>query len=1094
MTDILEKPFKVYRASAGSGKTYTLVKEYLTLCLGENAGDTAYKEILAVTFTNKAANEMKAKILEDLEGIIENKSDFSDIKNDLLHTTQLDENILVEKAKRLYKNILHNYSDFSILTIDSFIQHLSRSFAKELDLPNSYNVFLDDDDLVEEVIRRIGDKIGDNNKYLTGILTEFIEYQLSEENNWRVETPIRDFVKKLLKEKAYRKGEKKNAKSITEEQYKEIKSFIKNKSDYYINLINKDIISLENINEEFGISDECFNHRSKGLLSILEKLRSLELQTNTVKETNLSLLNKSITKIFDNKDVWYSKNVLKKVGGDKIETIGQEIISRYKKTIDDYYCLYLLNIVRRDLYLYVLRDTIYEIINQYIEESNQVHISEFNKRISDVIADCKVPFIYERIGERYKHYFIDEFQDTSTLQWFNFLPLVHDSLSEGNMNLLVGDAKQAIYRFRNGEVEQIIKLPEIFKCPDNEFGRDCQRQFVNTIEYKSLKKNYRSTKNIVLFNNSFFDFSNKFLERNDYIEVYKNNLKQAYRQNQEYDGLVRVEIFKMDEFKEEGKNRANQKLYKNAVKNSMLKQIKQLINKEFKYKDITILVRSNADGSDIAEYLTHNKIPVISADSILLKSSNKVQLIILTLKYLLHNDNPVTKLSLMYFLEACNIVEKDFCDLQTVLNSDFDDEKIINIRNQSYSLYDICARIVKIYGFKVIDDVFLQYFMNLVQDWQNTQNQGIEMFLEYWERKRDTFFVMISGDVNAVQIMTIHKAKGLQFKVVLYPYAFTALPEKLRSTEEWLNCKDFETLKDIPYIDTFLLNIKKDLAGTKFERYYTEEKEKAMLDDFNIMYVAMTRPEDLLFMYSNDYESSSAGSYNIFNEYFKFIAENVIPDMRCEKNEEERSTVYQFGEIEYHEKKDKKSAFDVLKLDENKTSPDNMDWVKSLKVDPDPTMFWAEKEGFMPQEWGTMVHDILSDIKTIDDAVMAIRPYINDGTLDEEQGERLLKQFQKIVNIPEIKEAYDKNALIKNEMDILTVDGMILRPDRYAELPNEIILIDYKTGKPDESHHEQLRSYMAALQNMNVRKNIKAYLVYIGEEIMLRQVFLDRFF
>lgn len=244
----------------------------------------------------------------------------------------------------------------------------------------------------------------------------------------------------------------------------------------------------------------------------------------------------------------------------------QELIHYFTDIVEKQRDLYLVNIVRKNLYLYVLRGALYGIINQYIEDTGKVHISEFNKRISDLIGDCSVPFIYERIGERFKHFFIDEFQDTSLLQWFNFMPLINNSMSEGNMNLLVGDAKQAIYRFRNGEVEQIINLPKIYKNPNNDLTNECERNFEDRISKEYLKVNYRSKKNIVKFNNSFFRKTRELLSNEQYRFVYEDKMEQKYKgtknnDKQEYDGYVNVELF--------DDNADNS--YKSAVKESVLK-------------------------------------------------------------------------------------------------------------------------------------------------------------------------------------------------------------------------------------------------------------------------------------------------------------------------------------------------------------------------------------------------------------------------------------------------------------------------------------------------------------------------------------------
>jgi ATP-dependent exoDNAse (exonuclease V) beta subunit len=1056
------KPFKIYKASAGSGKTFTIVKEYLTLCLGDTAD--AYREILAVTFTNKAANEMKAKILRYLLGIIEGseKEDIVQMKDYLISAVGIEERLLVERAKRLYVNILHDYSDFAVCTIDSFVQRLSRTFSRELELPGQYSVILDNDDLVDEIIQRISDEIG-KNRFITTILSNFVEYNLSEETSWNVKKLIGEYIEKLLSEDAYRKGNYKNFSDIDETKYKEIKDYVHSenkKMDESLSLIIKDIESEE---ERRGISEQDYNGKAKtGLPSVKRKMQ----------EGKSVLTTKTIESILNGEKRW--NDAKSKVSDDSIVDVYNDAIQKYKSL---YSKKLIFTDIEKDLYLYVLRNHIFELIRNYIAETSQVHISEFNKRISDILDDCSVPFIYERIGEKYKHYFIDEFQDTSVLQWHNFLPLVENSIALGNMNLIVGDAKQSIYRFRSGEVEQIISLPKIYKRPENEFGIRCEAQFVSSAQKMSLTTNYRSSKNVIKFNNTFFRAAGTRLADDVYHDA-----EQVYDPKNQA-GYVSVEVF-------HGEMKTAE--YKEKVKKSMLKQIIDLHNQNIDYKDITILVRSNSDGTDIANYLVANGIGVLSAESVLLQTSDKVQLLINTLKLMVDDKNPVTKMAVEHFGggDATNHV----C---------------------TGGLYDVCAQICKEYNFNVLEDVFLQYFMNTVYEWQCRHSTGIGDFLEFWDKKKDKLAVQITGDLDCVQIMTIHKAKGLEFNVVMYPYADTSLNPShgFTQNEMWVQCADNQDTKDIPYLDAFLLKLSKDkLTGTTYEPLVKKENEKTMLDILDIMYVAMTRAKNMLFVYTND--KRPVDGYNLFTDFFADIPDiqhvksgnddsdfndYFVKNGEFEVQEGEEMTSYNYGDaaatlLVINEKRKKDDDVKILELKEGEELPKTLNWSEKLQVDADPTMIWAEKGSFMPEEWGSLVHQILSKIKTIKDAENALRPYINDGTIDGEQAAKLLDTFRKVTDIKELKPAFSDDAIVKNEMDIHTCDGRIIRPDRYAETQQGIILIDYKTGKEHEKYYDQLRDYMSAIIQMNRMQQIKAYLVYIGDEVKAVEVKMDRLF
>lgn len=1101
--------FKLYTASAGSGKTYTLVKEYLTLCL--SLEKPTCKNILAVTFTNKAANEMKAKVLYFLDGFINDNPKCRDMRNDVVKTINVDESILKTRAESLYDNILHNYSDFNISTIDGFVQQVSRSFAKELNLPTQYRVLLDDDDLLDGIIQCVDNHINNDGAFLTEILTDFVNFQLDEENSWRIDIKIREFVAKLLKESAYKKGEILNVNDFSDEKYQNVKRSLNDIYEKYYKNVKENLGEIRNFENKYNISAGDYYLGSRGLPSMLNKIE---------KDINIApsvLVGSTIKKILNGEKDWFSKDKISKNTFEAINKSGIDVVGLIRNIVENHKNLFLVNIVRQNLYLYALRETLLGVINQYIEDTNKVHISEFNKRISDILDDCSIPFIYERIGSRYKHFFIDEFQDTSLLQWHNFLPLLHNGLSENNMSLIVGDAKQAIYRFRSGEVEQIINLPSIYKAKKNEFFDECENTLRNNISKVSLQYNYRSKKNIIDFNNSFFKLSKNKLTSGDYRDVYTNNLIQKCPKQYEYDGFVNVEIFDMDKFSDDDVQESSKKLYKNAVKKSMLKDINILKDKGFKYSDIAILVRSNSDGADIADFLSKNNIPIISSDSILLKSSDRVRLIVLTLKYLANDNNEVTKLALSHYVNICK--DSALYSIQDALQESFDRNTIDDIRNQSYSLYDLCNGIIKMYGFNIIEDEFLQYFMNLVLEWQNSENEGIDAFVEHWDKKSDTFYVKISSDIDAVKIMTIHKSKGLEFKVVMYPYAYTKVPEKFRGSEKWLSSDDFELLKNIKNVDSFILPISKGLLDTNMEHHYVEEIEKAAFDDFNIMYVAMTRPSDLMFIYTNNKSKSSADdesvsdAYNFFVDYFNAADDYVVGfdadinemgqddvdllTKRFQQNVNENSVTYKLGDIFYVKSKEDDDKKDILEL--KAEAPMTLDWTKVLSIEADPTMFWAENElDYLPQEWGNLVHDILSKINTAEDSHRILKNYINEGSIDYRQAELLSQKFEEIINMKEIKAAYSKDAIIRNEMEILVVDkydkNKILRPDRYAELDDKVILIDYKTGKHHEEYYEQMKNYVAALHDMGVRKDIEAYLLYIGEKIEVKRVFLDRLF
>ena len=468
---------------------------------------------------------------------------------------------------------------------------------------------------------------------------------------------------------------------------------------------------------------------------------------------------------------------------------------------------------------------------------------------------------------------------------------------------------------------------------------------------------------------------------------------------------------------------------------------------------------------------------------------------------MMDEKNKVNKLNLSFYQNICKNETDVVSDLSEALKYDIKYDELNELRTSALSLYDLCVRIIKMYGFNVIEDVFLQYFMNLVQNWQNADNDGVNAFIEYWDRKSEDLFLEISGKINAVQILTIHKSKGLEYKIVMYPYVYTTLPGgRFHPGEKWLDFKnDFKLLSDMPHLDSFILPISGALENTEMEHHYYEEVDKQSFDDFNLMYVAMTRARDILYIYTHNKVSKEKG--NIFNDYFSnasgclSIEHDDLLKVRFDKIKEfdEGDSVccyeeYQLGEMKYFASEENIDANEI-KLSPDNPVPDLIDWSEYMVFKEDDNDDDSEST-----ERGKVVHEICSKIVTFKDAEKVLRFYVNNGSIDEDESERLLAKLKKIFDDERVGPAYSDKAIVRNEVDILTEDGVKKRPDRYAELDDKVILIDYKTGKKNGKYELQLKEYASILQQMGVGKNIELYLVYLDEEKEVEPVFLDRLF
>ena len=1053
------KTFKVYQASAGSGKTFTIVKEYLALCLKDKASTADFGRILAITFTNKAANEMKEKIVSQLIDIIHSDPDLPPeaMEAELIKTLHIDRHALKENAKQLFCNIIHDYSSFCICTIDAFVQKLSRAFARDLNLPSRFNVSIDKEEVADAITERIGEKIGSSDNYLTHIIEDFSATRFDDEKNSRIASSIHDFVMLLFSEEAFQKNESNRFES--ELQYKETLGFLQSKTKDFEPQCQSFTKEFDAFLSRHQLTTDDFNGKTRSACLIA---------TKNLHNRKYGTLSDSLIKILDEQAEWHSKTFAKSRQPQELERIDRDFqdvfvsfFRRYQKEIGAY-LFYKKQL--EGLSLYVLRSKIKAEMDAYIGETQIVHITEFNKRINEILGDFSVPFIYERIGERFKHIFIDEFQDTSVLQWQNLLPLIDNSLANNNMSMIVGDGKQSIYRWRNGEVGQIVSLPKIYGKPDdNPIFNDYEDNLSNNFSFHTLSRNFRSFSNIVEFNNSFFEFASQYLsEAMRKVYADQNEYKQVSIQQQcqhQEQGFVQVELFDDEHSDDE----------------FMLSRIKELIEdltgKGFSRGDITILVRTNKIGSLIANYLNEHGINIYSAESILLTNSSKVQLIISTLEFLIQNNNTAVIATMLYYWNATR-QESFGGDLNGFFNQAADIakgqtsmEEVMGLKSdtfksllaKSYSLYDLCSALIRCYGFDAVGDAYLNFLLDVVYKWQYSDETGIGRFLEYWEKKKKSLSVL-SSKIDAVNIMTVHKSKGLDFPVVIYPFVSDNIDDKKSSTV-WISPEELG-FEAIPNITKVQFSITEDSAkwSPQAKNVHDKENEKVRLDNLNLLYVAFTRAEQRLHILSYQTNNDSKSPLNAFLK--------THPD--------------QYGDPKSGKVTLKKSHRLPTEIFHESTS---CEWFEKISVDPNPSMYWMSKDNKMePVEWGTFVHQVLSEVQQANDVGHVLDPYVNSGTIDPKTATLLQGIFEQMVIHPDIHEAFSEQATVKNECEILSRQYGIIRPDRYAELPDKIILLDYKTGKTSDKHHQQLRQYMSVLTKM-VGKPISAYLVYLGETI-----------
>ena len=1065
--------FKVYQASAGAGKTFTLIKEYLKLCLFNEGAVGNYKHILAITFTNAAANEMKGKIVNALCEIINSTTlEPNSMEAILMQELDISDAELKSNAQSLMTCIMHDYSSFCVSTIDAFVQKLSRTFANDLGLPSQYTVSIDTDEVAEAVTENIGLKIRDKEDFLTQVLIDFSNNQFDNERSTAIEQQLAEFVAKLTTEKAHQKDEENNIKDKA--QYQQTLDFLNDyirKFELEIKMLVDRFVELE---KKMGVSEELYSYGKNGFVSFIRKLAQGKYEQPGQRFYDVIDLGDCIAK--------KAMKFIDKQRADDINASLIPVLKDLRTCVEKGMSQYLFYKSQRNLlYLYALRSLIREAFNQLADDEQIVHISEFNKLLNKVMGDFSVPFVYERMGERFHHVFVDEFQDTSILQWQNLLPLIDNGLAEKKMSMVVGDGKQSIYRFRSGEVEQIVSLPKIYALPHDEREAaflQYEKNLESNYGFTNLDTNYRSFTQVVDFNNAFFESA--YHQLSDMLKkVYVDEKPDSedgvcifQKKAKKEAGMVQVELYEPQDHPDYCKERVE------AIVRELVEQ------RGYQYEDIAVLTRRKELGSDIAGYLNGKNIPVISQESILLKSSNEVQLLVNTLRYLLNDDNVVNVANVLFFWKMVLKMKQNsafdgdisewFGEVKDIAKGKTAIETVMGIGDagllkatlsQSTCIYDLCAALMRIYGIDTNRDAFLNYFMEEVFSAQSGIKEGIKDFLNYWDTKQNKLSVKsVSG--NAVKIMTIHKSKGLEFPVVIYPDAITDLDEKLKRNipnEEWIR-PDELGFDAIPFLEKvlFKLDSTAEKMGGMSALRVKLEKDSNRLDNLNLLYVAFTRAVQRL------YVIAKSGKSNVIADFLKDKADHQVQGGEA--------LVYRFGDPDFRNPKEKALETEAAALPDSSS----LDWFHSITVDADPTRLWqAKSERLQPREWGDLVHQILSRIRYPKDTEKVLKPYLADGTIDADTATWIRDMMDRMAQNGQIAAAFQPSAKVKTECEVL-YQGQVCRLDRYAELPEAIYLIDYKTGKKDEAHQKQVRTYASALREMTDKK-IRAFLVYLME-------------
>ncbi|MFY0675100.1 MAG: UvrD-helicase domain-containing protein [Bacteroidia bacterium] len=1058
----------IYKSSAGSGKTYTLAKEYIKLLL---QNPLQHPHILAVTFTNKATQEMKERIIKFLINLSKNEDD--NLLQMLKAETGYAADHIKANSKKALQQILHNYGDFTIVTIDSFFNRLIKSFAHELKLPLRMEVQLDSDEALEDAYDRLMLQLGID-KDLAKYITNYMFHKLDNDKGWYVEREIKDLGKQL-----FRESFDSVFKSLAKVEFNKIKELIEDTNNY-LSRINNQIKDLGNEWFEhldgYGLKVEDFSYGKGGVGNFGNHL--LDVRTDKLGEPGIRVLS-----ALDNLEKWHKKKhpkseEIQECASNHLIDIINNALQIWQEVKAEYNIRLMLF---KNLHALGLLKNINEHLKSFRDENDRILISDQNRLINEIISQSDVPFLYEKTGAKYRHFLLDEFQDTSALQWINFKPLLENALAEGGKVLVVGDGKQSIYRWRGGKMELLLK----------NVSEDLAH-FADENSIQNLDANFRSRKEIIDFNNQFFnEFAKaaaKKLEKDEspLAQLAFADVEQKSTPQTKTGGYVEMQF--IDDLKEEYIDDAGKKKKeviekaKEIVDEKLIETVKSLKDENYNWRDMACLVFTNSQGARVAELLTKNNIPVQSSDSLLLKNSYAVRLLISMLRHLQNPEDALRRGEVILMLAQLNSLEflvsspeskedeieesasrlsKAEAELHTNLQKaksstqafyDLLPETLnATLQNAKGSLLHQVNELIKAAELEDHQPEYIQRFTEIVYNYEIKNESHLGEFLDWWDETAKNHSIQTPENEDAVVILTIHRAKGLQYPVVLMPYAKRGIDTK-SSDIMWLK----NTSIDADWLDFLPLNYTQSLLETPYEQDYLEEKELAMVDALNMLYVAFTRPEERLYV----------------------LAEYPKPQKKPEFQKAKYTTDFLYLYLKDHSKLSPYFEGDTLVFG-NKTSPEKRKVSESKSLDSliktnsqapllrKPRLQIADLRSgkVKPFQKGILLHELLAQVNSKADISKCLQLAVADGMVNETEVEIWTEKLVEVLDNEQIKQWTEDAIEQLNEQEFLTPNGA-LRPDKIYVLPDRIIVLDYKTGKPKPEHDEQVLQYLDVVSSL----------------------------
>jgi ATP-dependent helicase/nuclease subunit A len=1062
-----EKIFSIYRSSAGSGKTRTLAKAYLKLALTYKSD--YFKHILAVTFTNKASQEMKDRILAYVDEFAKGKP--NELANELMTELSQDAQTFQQNAQAVQAAILHQYAQFSISTIDAFFQKVIRSFTRESGLIGDYRLEVEHDAVLEEVIDNLIDELG-TQKELTDWVVEFAKENLENERAWDVRYNLIEFAKEIFREEFKEIEDDVLKKTQAPFFFRNLLTDLRKTKFIFVNTVKSKAAEALTIIHDNGLSSKDFKYGG-GVYNLFTKASKI----TKAKDFDEKEKGKRSENEYQDVKNWPDKqtphaSLIMTLANLKLLPLLNEIISCWntyfqaalsaEAALNNFYSFGLLTDIARKL-------------KEYKDENNVMLLADAPKFLNGVIADSDTPFIYEKVGSFYRNYLIDEFQDTSGMQWKNFQPLIANSLDQGYPGLVVGDVKQAIYRWRGGDLSllqnQIAAL----------IGE-------SRVSIKELDKNWRSATQVVNFNNEFFKTASGIVS----LEAATSIPLDAYHDvNQQIskseDGFVDIRFLEVEEpesSEEETGNATTKADWVNLALDQLPQILEELQLRGGALKDIAILVRRNEEGQQIAAHLLSYKnsgkakkgcrYDVVSNESLRIDGAATVNLLLGAMRYLLNPDDSIARAQLGFEYARLHEPAREYPEVFAVANQTIFENNLPKSFSQrkpflkKLSLIELTETLIDIFklGKQQGELVYLQAFQDLVLQFSNREKNDLGAFLEWWEANRKKKSVQISGEVDAAQILTIHKSKGLQFKYVIIPFCSWNMDhDPFKAPNLWV------ASSNQPFAEAGFVPVRygKNLEQTYFADFYKEEFTKTYLDNLNLLYVAFTRAEQGLIITAPHPDLVGKSSIS------SLLHRSITASDRLKIQWVESQQRWYSGKWNLVKTEVRKQT-DSLSLKEYVSNP----WREKLVIRQTGNTFFTESANLAREKinYGIHMHAVLSRIDHADQVDEGLERIVLEGMITESEKSILKNQLDELLEIREVAEWYSRDWTVQTEIPILLPGGDEHRIDRLIYREKRAIVIDFKTGEPKKSDHEQVITYMNIMRQMNFI-DVKGYLLYL---------------